>query len=466
MSRFCGFDLDRVGALQRAVAAPPDTARGVSRSIGHASDRAAGLIAQAGGISPRNLGIEPSADTDPDRTGLRTIGLQAPEVAAEIGRRLKHLAACEQLRHDGFRVDTTRVFDDEAPPDEAKINAALQKLHGVLTNGDLISALSGMSAANGLITGLNRAETEAFVGALGSDDLGKWNVLLSLNVFGQGLSSSDRAALANSLLSKLSNTSVQSLVNSMPALEPSYAGTDGSGNDDQKGMHWKWPDGALLAGSPSLTDINQGDLGDCWFLAGLGAEVQRDPNFVQKHVRDNGNGTYTVTFYNDGKPVPITVDGRLPYNSWDQPAFDHPQGANWVAIYEKAFAEFRGGYPNTEGGSGAAAMQYLTGTKPANMPPELLTPQLLQRQLAAGKGMTAGTNSHHSGFLWLHGDEYFDDHKLVTNHVYTVTSVDLNAHPPTVTVRNPWGSSGAAPEIVTMSWDEFTSHVGEVSIDG
>lgn len=466
MSRFCGFDLDRVAALQRAVAAAPDAAQGVSRSIGQTSDRAADFIALGQGVSPHNLGVEPSADTDPDRVGLRTVSVQAPDVAADIGRRLRHLAACEQLSHDGFRVDASRVFDDEAPPDEAKINAALQKLHTALNSSDLLAMLAGLTAANGSVTGLNRAETEALVGALTPTDLRKWNVLLSLNVLGVGLSPADRTALSNSLLSKLSNASVRSLVDSMPSLEPSYGGTEGAGNDDQKSLHWQWADGPLVNGVPQLSDITQGDLGDCWFLAGLGAEVRGNPNFVQQHVQDNGNGTYTVTFYNDGRPVPVTVDGRLPYNSWNSTAFEHPHGANWVAIYEKAFAEFRGGYPNTEGGYGSQSMQYLTGNQSAKLPADLLPPQVLAQQLASGKGITAGTPSHHSGFLWLHSDEYFDNSKLVTKHEYIVTSVDMNANPPTVTVRNPWGNGGGAPETVTMSYDEFRSNFDEVSIGG
>lgn len=464
--RFCGFDLDRVAALQRAVADTADPARTLSRAIGTTSDTAAEVIARASGVSMHNLGVEPSMDTDPDRVGLRSITVNAPDVAAEIGRRLAHLKACEKLQHDGFRIDPAAVFDDEPPPDEARIRAAVQQLRGALGQGDLDTAFAALAEADGAITQLNRAETEAFVGALGSTDLQKWNLLLSLHVFGMGLSTGSRTALANSLLSKLSGTSVRSLVEALPALEPSFADTEGADNADQKDLHWKWPDGSLLDGAPSVDDIAQGDLGDCWFLASLGAELRADPQFLQKHVRDNGNGTYTVTFYDDGKPVPVTVDGRLPYNSWDQTAFEHPHTDNWVAIYEKAFAQKNGGYKQIEGGYGSTGMEALTGRSSAKVSPDLLTPDVLQQQLAHGKPLTAGTGSHHSGFLWLHEDEYFDDHKLVTKHEYTVTSVNTGTSPPTVTVRNPWGDTGAVPETVTMSWDEFRDHFDEVSLGG
>ncbi|HVU90962.1 MAG TPA: C2 family cysteine protease [Jatrophihabitans sp.] len=463
--RFCGFDLDRVAALQQAVAATAEPARTLSRHIGATSDTAMEVIARGSGISLHNLGVEPSMDTDPDRAGLRPVTLHAPEVAAEIGRRLAHLKACEKLAHDGFRIDPAAVFDDEPPPDETKIRAAVKQLRSALGQGDLDTAFDALAEADGAIVGLNRAETEAFVGELGAADLQKWNLLLSLHVFGMGLSNDSRMALANSLLSKLSETSVRSLVESLPALEPSFADTEGAGNDDQKDLHWKWADGGL--GDPTLDDINQGDLGDCWFLASLGSELTADPRFLQKHVHDNGNGTYTVTFYDDGKPVPVTVDGRLPYNSWDQTAFEHPgNNENWVAIYEKAFAQYKGGYKNIEGGWGSEGMQDLTGRKSAKVLPAFLSPELLQKQLADGKPLTAGTGSHHSGFLWLHSDEYFDDHKLVTKHEYTVTSVNADADPPTVTVRNPWGDTGAVPETVTMSWDEFRDHFEEVSLGG
>src|SRR5262249_6721017 len=105
------------------------------------------------------------------------------------------------------------------------------------------------------------------------------------------------------------------------------------------------------------------DLGDCWFLAGLGAIALSDPDFIKRQVRDNGDGTYTVTFYErtgDGQFVPrqVTVDGDFPVDSSGNPVYDHPAGdETWAMIYERAFAQWKGGYDDIEGGGGDQSME-------------------------------------------------------------------------------------------------------------
>lgn len=468
MSTFCGFDLHQVGALEKAVSGTVAPANSLSQAVGRTAERAQSLMAAAAGVSPLNYGCEPSYDTDPNRVGLRAVGAGAGDLAAEVGRRLAHLKGCEKLRHDGFAVNPNEVFDDEAPPDEQKIKDAVAQLLKA-TSKDNIGDTNDLSDLISQVTGLNRAETEAFVGKLSTDNLAKWNMALGFPHFGGwGVSNDQRLALANSLLSKLGHDQVVRITDTMQTLEPSFGGTDGHGNDDQKGLHWKWQDGKLVISYPSVSDVNQGDLGDCWFLAALGAEVRQNPNFVAQHVHDNGNGTYTVTLYKDGKPVPVTVDGKLPYNGWDGTAFEHPStgSGNWVALYEKAFAQLKGGYRNTEGGWGSEGMSDLTGKKSDKLPPFVVPLVLIKAKLDSGQPVTVGTSSNHSGFLWLHSDEYVDDNKLVTSHEYTVVSVDAKSDPPTVTLRNPWGPGSSAPEYVTLTESQYQDYCSEVSLGG
>lgn len=251
----------------------------------------------------------------------------------------------------------------------------------------------------------------------------------------------------------------------MPTLEPGLHGMD------KDHASYTWLDGPLFDGPPSMEDINQGGVGDCWFLAAMGAELKHNPNFVQQHLRDNSNGTYTVTLYQDGKPVPVTVDGAVPTDSGGQsiPFADgapnwQTGGPAWVSIYEKAFAQLNGSYQGIDsGGYGSDGMSLLTGRKAERTAP-FFTPLVeVAKRLHDGQPVTVGTDSHHSGFFWTHSDEYFDHGKLVTNHEYTVVSVDTNAHPPTIKLRNPWGPDAGAPEYVTLTEDEYMSHCVEVS---
>jgi hypothetical protein len=79
--------------------------------------------------------------------------------------------------------------------------------------------------------------------------------------------------------------------------------------------------------------ISQGTDGSCFFLAPLIGLQQRDPAAIDKMVKDNGNGTLTVTFPG-AKDNPITINRPT-----------DAEMANWAngtrgAIFEKALGEY------------------------------------------------------------------------------------------------------------------------------
>lgn len=128
--------------------------------------------------------------------------------------------------------------------------------------------------------------------------------------------------------------------------------------------------------APRVEDVDQGSLGDCYLLAAMGAVVASRPDIIQDMVSyDPGTKQYTVTFQRlEGgtfKPVAVTVDGFLPtragtsrlaYAVNDQ-NFDPKNQALWPAIIEKAYAKWKGGYDRIVGGSGARAMEEITGVR-------------------------------------------------------------------------------------------------------
>ncbi|MBO6137919.1 MAG: hypothetical protein J6O71_04825 [Lachnospiraceae bacterium] len=97
----------------------------------------------------------------------------------------------------------------------------------------------------------------------------------------------------------------------------------------------------LFAQEPSVRDIVQGSLGDCYFLANLAGLVSRDPDAIRNMMRDEGD-TVTVRFYSkvkkvgriDIEPVYIRVDKRLPQN--------FASHSLWVQVLEKAFTVYYG----------------------------------------------------------------------------------------------------------------------------
>jgi hypothetical protein len=215
--------------------------------------------------------------------------------------------------------------------------------------------------------------------------------------------------------------------------------------------------------------------GDCWVAAGLAAVVQmhtEKDEFMKDVITNNGDGTYTVTFFEvkDGSrtPIPVLLDakdvGEIRAGlanghalTSDDRAGDTPE--LWPALVEKAYLKE---YP-TQGGAPSQMMERLTG-----MPSQFVPfPGLLQKApWPQGAGDVPKVTLE--GLAALHKDKYAialgtftDDNPnyrqpayseshpayseagraepLYPNHAYFVTGVDLMKR--TVTVQNPWQGS-------------------------
>ncbi|WP_277035806.1 C2 family cysteine protease [Actinacidiphila oryziradicis] len=198
-------------------------------------------------------------------------------------------------------------------------------------------------------------------------------------------------------------------------------------------------------------------------------KLARDPGFFQQHIRENPNGTYTVTLYRSEGfppqtvPVEVTVDNQLPSDASGNPAYAQtPDNVMWVAIYEKAYAQFKGGYGNIDGGWGDVGLHDLTGQPTDRLNAGDLSLNDINEKIKQGDAITTGSKD--DNFLWWSGDEYVDGGKIVTSHEYSIERVDMNAHPPTITLLNPWGTNGAAPQEITLTEDEWHKYYNEIGI--
>ncbi|HEX3598650.1 MAG TPA: C2 family cysteine protease, partial [Lacipirellulaceae bacterium] len=104
--------------------------------------------------------------------------------------------------------------------------------------------------------------------------------------------------------------------------------------------------GQLFVGGASYSDIHQGYLGDCYFMSSLGETALKNPAAITSMFIANGDGTYTVKFYNAGHPQYVTVDSYLPTNSSGQLIYANPgtacnNAANelWTELAEKAYTQ-------------------------------------------------------------------------------------------------------------------------------
>lgn len=172
-----------------------------------------------------------------------------------------------------------------------------------------------------------------------------------------------------------------------------------------EGLHYRRYTGDLFVGRVTGSAVGQGDLGDCYFLAALVAFANTNPRAVRRAIRDNGDGTYTVTFqerkHGSMHPVSVRVDTQFPTDSRGAQKFGKglrtgPHGQElWPALFEKAFAAWHKGYVHiNEGGDGGVALTSLTGKPSKTLTPNRYSADALWRRLVhAGKARDAMVTS-------------------------------------------------------------------------
>lgn len=239
---------------------------------------------------------------------------------------------------------------------------------------------------------------------------------------------------------------------------PSTAGSKAEGKPEEAQEGEAFIKGAGDAGEISPNDVEQGQLGDCWLLAGLMAVAKTNPDAIRNMIKPAGAGKWTVTFHfptsvlgvhTGYEKESVTVDARVPVvAAGGKPLFanvgDVAGGKKelWVLLVEKAYAKTRGKYADITGSNAPAdhqSMEMITGKRDRTLAPtdqsedELLA--TLQLALTQKQGVQLWTikKDHDKAPL-------ADSHtpRIVTNHGYVLDGVDKANR--TVDILNPWGS--------------------------
>jgi len=198
---------------------------------------------------------------------------------------------------------------------------------------------------------------------------------------------------------------------------------------------------SLFGTGPVIGDVNQGEVGDCYFLSSLAAFAKQDPNLLVQSAVDMGDGTYTVQFEENGTSEFVRVNNSFSAGPFNGLLYAHPgsDGSIWAAVFEKAFAYFRTG-ANTYNSINSGWMGEVYsdfGVASTNFWPTEFTAtslyNLLTSDLASGHEITLGT--------------YSSAPNIVSDHAYTLINAyeDPNGTMHFI-VRNPWGVAGDALE--------------------
>jgi hypothetical protein len=207
--------------------------------------------------------------------------------------------------------------------------------------------------------------------------------------------------------------------------------------------------GLFVGEAPRLRDVHQGLLGDCYFVATLGALVARDPTEVGRIVREDPDKTFHVRFP-DGETVRV---GRISDAEIALGSYALGQGL-WLNVLEKAYGlrlarmlARRGDYREAidalgQGGVPTSALALYTGNDAAVLRfREEATPMITgDRRVAAYLPLARSTlidTLRNRRLVCCSTTTGTTPPGLPPSHLYAVLGFD--AEHEVVHVWNPWG---------------------------
>nr|XP_010304128.1 PREDICTED: calpain-3 isoform X4 [Balearica regulorum gibbericeps] len=217
-------------------------------------------------------------------------------------------------------------------------------------------------------------------------------------------------------------------------------------------FEWKRPreiceNPRFIIGGANRTDICQGELGDCWFLAAIACltlnkkllcrVIPHDQSFIQNYA-----GIFHFQFWRYGDWVDVVIDDCLPtYNN--QLVFTKSSQRNefWSALLEKAYAKLHGSYEALKGGNTTEAMEDFTGGvtefyEIKDAPKDIY--KIMKHAIDRGSLMASSIDT-----IMPMQYETRMSCGLVKGHAYSVTAVEETTYKGEkirlVRLRNPWG---------------------------
>jgi calpain-15 len=202
----------------------------------------------------------------------------------------------------------------------------------------------------------------------------------------------------------------------------------------------------------SWDDINQGALGDCYFLSTI-ASLAEWPHRIEKLIVSkevNSAGVYSIRICDMGEWKEVILDDTFPcYPNDKTPVFSRAgPGELWVMLMEKAWAKMYGSYAKIEAGLAREALHDLSGAPTRYY----LTDQITEKEktklwhdVMEGElrnfCMTCGSMDSDDG-----KDNVCEELGLVLSHAYSLLAAKeipgkYGALEKVVQLRNPWGKT-------------------------
>lgn len=231
---------------------------------------------------------------------------------------------------------------------------------------------------------------------------------------------------------------------STPIILPMTNPTDGVGYTDQSALPLIAPTG------PSIHDVLQGTIPDCYFDVCLGGMALLRPDTVTNQVMKSGVKVRT-RYIAGGVDTWMEQDALLPTNA------DRWGSNTWVAFYEKSYAYWRGKlntYASLSFGNPITPFGQLGFSSIGYVP-------------SAAWGVAATALSQNRPVAVLTKTVIAAGVPLIGNHAYVLVSVNPDG---SLAFYNPWGFDGAGdgsnPDdgIVTLTQSQANANLSQVVV--
>lgn len=227
--------------------------------------------------------------------------------------------------------------------------------------------------------------------------------------------------------------------------------------------------------------VKQGMIGNCYFVSALASMAKSNPEAIRNMIKDNKDGTYTVTFPG-AKNEPITV--KAPTEAEMGLYNNSSQNGLWASVMEKAYGQYRdnhawiGSYTPQEAADGGGRPEKVLALLSGKEAKELdlynekndqnAVRQFLSDAFSSNppKAVTANSRLEWQGWFsggWKTEGDTADG--FVRRHAFSIvgfTPDDKNGG--TVTIRNPWGGKdNSTSGTISIPLNVFMKNFGEIA---
>lgn len=231
----------------------------------------------------------------------------------------------------------------------------------------------------------------------------------------------------------------------------------------------------LFAKKIKVSDIDQSNIGDCYYIASLATIADKEPDIIMNLMPEFKPGFYQIKFYDvfnyeqtefKSEPweiVEVQIDDKLEYEN-GAPKYSYSKedpNEMWFPLLEKAYAAWKGSYDAIgNGGYPDVALSELTGRKSYCISTGIkyFKSEGMRKNTILGIFEKADRNNWKVVCCTGGTGEVQDDNNpdVYSGHAYSYHGYNHETH--LIRLRNPWGEGSNSEGYFDISVPDFLKY--------